>query len=145
MPTKYKIWKDNGSNFINGYKYYWNQVKSNLLKFINFMDQNEKILDNIIRYISYLKSNFEIAQSYYNMLVKTNNIEENKLKLITIQNLLECLEQKLFNNNEINYNINTIKDNYDYIIANYLNLCNLELNDIFNYLESNFKLKTIRF
>jgi hypothetical protein len=27
MPTEYNVWKDDGSNFINGYNYYWKQVK----------------------------------------------------------------------------------------------------------------------
>ena len=27
MPTEYNVWKDDGSNFVNGYSYYWKQVK----------------------------------------------------------------------------------------------------------------------
>ena len=112
------------------------------------MEDNEKILNTIMKYLSYLEDNFEIAQSYLDMISKANkanNTKENKLKLDFIQKLLECLRQKLFNKNEITYNINTIKDNYECIITNYLNWCNIELNNIFNYLENDFKLKPIRF
>jgi hypothetical protein len=27
MPTHYNVWKDDGGNFVNGYTYYWKQVK----------------------------------------------------------------------------------------------------------------------
>lgn len=27
MPTEYNVWKDDGSNFVNAYSYYWKQVK----------------------------------------------------------------------------------------------------------------------
>lgn len=108
------------------------------------MEDNEKVLEDIKIYIAYLKENFERAESYFNMILKNHCIKENELKINYLKDLLEFVRQKIFNENEINYNIATIKDNYNCVIINYLNWCNQELNYIFNFLEKEFKITLIK-
>jgi hypothetical protein len=108
------------------------------------MKDNEQELENIKKYVAYLKENFEVAESYFNMICRTFDNKEYESKINHLKELFEFLRQKVFNDNEINYNINTIKDNLDNVIAHYFNSCIEETNAIFNYMELEFKFNPIK-
>jgi hypothetical protein len=96
----------------------------------------------MLQYVSYLKDQFELVESYFDMIQKTSS--NKKLELNHIQNKIEFVKQKIFNESELEFNPNTYKDNYDCSIGHYFHCCTNEIEYIINYIENNFKIKTVK-
>jgi hypothetical protein len=103
------------------------------------MESEKSIL---VKYLSHLKDQFELIESYFEMIQKTN--PNKKLELNHIQNKIEFVKQKIFNESELEFNPNTYKDNYDCTIGHYFHCCSKEMEYILNYIENNFKIKTVK-
>jgi hypothetical protein len=104
------------------------------------MKDNEQELKNIKKYLAYLKENFEVAESYFNMICRTFDNQKYESKINHLKDLLEFLRQKVFNDNEINYNIDTIKDNIE-IINDFVEANGYELDLLFSFFYLNFGYK----
>ena len=103
---------------------------------------NENIKKSIYKYIDYLKENLEIIISYKEMINKVKDDTYINEKIL-LNNKIEFFKQKLFNDNEFNYDINSYINNYD-ILSSIIDSLTNELNDIFYYIETKFGFKPIK-
>jgi len=109
------------------------------LKINNHIMSNEKIQKKVFSYNNYIKNHLLDLELFISTLDSSLFKEKEE---ISILKRLEIVKQKLFNDNEIIFNINTYKDNIE-IINDFVeaNVYELDLLISFFYLNFGYKPK----